>query len=249
MAYSFPVNAPTIYETVQYTYRNPAVKSRFYNMKRDVLRSRVTIKKVVNLSVDRLNQPAISYEIISRSYPQYPPYNTHKVKQAKKRSTDVKKQRTTKHEYDIKLELEYLATSSRYKLRVGSQKKWNPKPSQKHIKTIYRETMEQWKKKCTDRKTNKLDKEKLNKMIEKHKQSAKYLDVGDYNSQKLGLMGDCYFRLHPILAKYKILYGKSWYKETPKDIDYPFFDKHTLNVIFFLIKRNILLNDTMMRVK
>jgi hypothetical protein len=62
-------------------------------------------------------------------------------------------------------------------------------------------------------------------------------------------MGDCYFRLHPILSKYGILYGKDWYKQVPSTIDYPFFDKHTLNVIFFLIKRKVIINDTMMRVK
>lgn len=235
--------SPSLYTVIMYTYTNNVVKSRFYNMNRDVIRTRVLIKKVVTLSKDRLNQPTIKYEIFSSSYPQYKPYNVHKIQQAKKLNTDVRKQKKYKHTYPIVLELEDLRISAQYKIRTGSQKKWDDKPSQSHIKSVYNSTKEKWIKKCTDRKTKKVNKKELKELIENHKKSAKYLDKSDYNSRVNAIMGDFYFREAPILRKYGMLYGKCWYKDLPQGIDYPFFNKHELSIIFYLLKTKKIEND------
>jgi len=244
-----PYGALSLYDVIQFTYRSEVVRSRFYNMDRDVIRTRVIIKKINKLSVDHLNQPTVKYEIFSSSYPQYKPYNLHKLREAKRKVTEVHKQRKYKHTYSFVLELEELKISSFYRTRTGSQLKWVDRPPQRDIKTIYKDTREKIIKRHTDRKTKKIDKAEVKKDIEILKKHAKYLDVGDWNSQVKGIMGDFYYREAPLLRKYGMLYGKCWYTDLPTGINLPFMNKHELSIIFYLLKTKKIENDSKVTIR
>jgi 1,2-phenylacetyl-CoA epoxidase catalytic subunit len=141
-----------------------------------------------------------------------------------------------------------------WKYRLGTQKKWKDKPPQAQIKSLYPETEEKWKK-DRDKKIDlierrnikreektkliKKEKEAYKKRVEQHKKSAKYLDIGDYNSQVNGINGDWKFRCENVFAHYGHLYGRNTGEGTG-DIARPFCPKHMLRLLNFLIMKGIL---------
>ena len=218
MARRFTDEALTLRQVWDLTYQNK--RNRFEFKERDVIK-KVDVEEIVSLSIDRLDQPMKKFRITSYSYPQYKPYVNVKGKKSKN-------QRTVRHQYDITLELESLNFDSRFFWRCGSQRKWPNKIPQKSIKTIRRETMQRWKEKYPDPR-------RLRQIIKRHKKNASYLDNGDYISQEYGINGDFYWRIQPILYSKGMLFGRAWNKDIPKD-NKLFFDKHTINIILWLLK-------------
>jgi len=238
------LQTPSFKQIWDYTYLYK--KTRFTNMDRDILPSKI---KVTNRLVYKKNKegkfstPDEKLEIVSWSAPQYGEYLRQKSKKASR-------QLTIKHTYNLVLVLqkdilgEY-SFESKVMWRVGSNKKWDSTPPQSKIKTIYHSTREKLKKKHTNKKTGKLDKVEYNKAIELIKKKGKYISVGDYNSQERGIMADFYFRIQPLCHAYSCLYGPVTQDKFHADAgSYPFFDKHTLGVILYLIKRGIIKNKT-----
>lgn len=236
----FKNDTPTIMQIFQYTYLY--VYSRFEYSKRDLLPTKLTVnrKKAYALNKEgKFSAPRERLEIRSWSAPQYPPYSKIKSKGAKR-------QMKVKHNYNIIFAIqldsnENYSFQSKIIWRVGSYQKPNFHPPQKYIKTIYTETREKLKKRI-ERKEK--DPEKRKQMLEKEltkiKNSATYLDVGDYNSQVKGVNLDNYFRCYPLQAKFNCLYGPPLNLAMPEKIVMPFFCKHSLGVIAFLLKKGIL---------
>lgn len=234
-------DTPTLNQVWLYTYRNK--KTRIDNMVRDILPSKI---KILNKLVYAKNKegktstPDERLEIISYSAPQYGEYLRVKGKKAKR-------QMKVKHHYSIVLALQKdengrFSMNSKFKWRVGSNQKWDSHPSQNKIKAVYNTTKEKLKKKFTDKKTNKLDGARYSKEIDLIKKKGKYLSIGDYNSQEKGINGDFYWRLQPLCYAYNCLFGpliQSQFDENDND-DFVFFDKHTLAVIIYLMKKNII---------
>ena len=199
---------------------NKNKKNRFNYMERDVLKN-VLIRKVKVLSPDRPNEPTYRYEFISYSYPSYKPYNNHT------RSPNGI-QRKWKHQYNQILTVDAdengkisLGTTT-WKYRLGSEKKWQNKVPQKHVKSIYHETSRKWreeyekevakiKRRNPRNKTDLLKKahEKWKQKKIDHKKKAPYLDNSDFCSRKLGLNGDFHFRVAGIFQHYGHLNGKN----------------------------------------
>jgi hypothetical protein len=222
----FGENTPTIKEVWLYTYRN--METRFDYRDRDVLK-RLRINLVKSYTKDRLNTPTQRFEIISYSYPQYSPYSKVKGKFSKK-------QRKVKHEYQTILQIEELNWNSRFRIRIGSQRKWptNKQIKWNQIKAVHSSIREKYATKYgkgTD---------KYKKALQEHRRKAKYLDVGDYISQVYGLNGDFYWRQAPLAKKFNCSFGLIWNKELPEDADYMFFGKHDLRIIEILLKRKII---------
>ena len=226
----------TIPEVHNITYKH--YKTRFTYYKRDVVKS-IKIKEIKTIERhDRPGEPRVltKYWIISKSYPQYPPY----VKKGQSR------QRRIAHEYDVMLEMDELTlTTKNWRMRVGSGKKWMPNPPQSMIKTLYPRTKKTLKNKAlrhtqTQREANTLYKQ----YVEKHKKRAKYLDTGDYNSRVLGLNGDFIFRCSFAYWKAGHLWGRNYYGNVPATVTNPlnivFFTKHQLGVMKVLMNSGVL---------
>lgn len=223
----------TILEVLKFTQAK--FETRFAYRERDVNKS-ITIKKVVELSKDRKNQPTIKYEITTRSYPQYKPYNTWTGKKQSK----AYKQRKYAHDYETILVMDRLSINTKtWAFRLGSMKKVVDAP-QSQIKQIRRSTLEKWKRVYKD-------KTKLKKKIETHKRIAPYLSDGDWQARVQGINLDFVYRDAFALQFHGHLYGRSYYpltrpsKLNPQAI--PFFPKHTLRIIEILLQKGILLND------
>lgn len=190
--------------------------TRWDTKKRDVIK-RIRIRTIAYLSPDRPGQPQVAYHIISQSWPQYKPYYTGKNKRGK----PIKYQRSVKHQYNIILEMDKLSLSTtQWKLTLGTMKKWVKKPPQASVKQIYAETRKKWSK----------------KQIETHKKKrGLYLDIGDYNSRKLGINADFIFRCAYAYWKNGHLYGRNYYGNVPAIRTNPnsivFLPKHVLNMV------------------
>lgn len=105
-----------------------AYKSRFDYMARDVISSSVHIKRI---TVYDGKDPGVGsrtrFDITSQSWPQYYPYYTKKDSRGRERTY----QRTTKHQYTVTIQMDYLTLTAPIKFRTGSDKKWefNPNPA------------------------------------------------------------------------------------------------------------------------
>lgn len=239
----------TLAEIVRLTYTSK-YRTRFKYMKRDVIK-KIIITKETELHPDRPGEPTVRFNFETRSWPQYYPYNKH----------TGGRQRKYHHEYDSILTIQaspdgtYSMNTTFWKYRLGSQKKWNDKPPQAKIKSLYRETSKAWRKDYLEdyadikfhnpvgeRRDKLLAKRKkvYEDKIKKHKKSAVYLDVGDFNSRVNSINADAYFLMHPILAYYGHLYGKNVHKGSIPDYSKPFICKHGLRLIDELIKLGIL---------
>lgn len=237
----------TLRQLVLLTHQNKP--NRFDYMARDVLKT-IQVVKETELNPERPSETNKTLTIKSYSYPSYYPY----VKPPKTR------QRTVKHEYDTVLTIRAdeqghaSIDSKQWAMRLGSQKKWIYKPPQNQLKQIYGETRAKWKAKRDSniakiRRTinNRHERavavrvvqNEYRQTIADHRTHAKYLNVSDWNSRVLGINGDAYTKVHPVLQHYGHLFGRNWSTE---EADYarPFFPKHTLRLIDILMKKGIL---------
>ena len=238
----FKSNTPTIAQIYQYTYSNKTVRNRFDYMERDVLKTRI---KITKRTVYRKNKegkftsPEERLYVESFSNPQYYPYTKIKTKGAKR-------QRKIRHEYDCIFAIQpygenkiYSFWNSKIVFRIGSQKKWQENVPQNKVKTIYNSTRDK-----LERKYSKLPTKEKQLMIKKEcdkiRKRAIYLDKGDFNSRVNGLNGDFYFRDAYIMQRYSCLYGRCWYSQKYQGIEYPFFPKHAIAIINYLLRRGIL---------
>lgn len=115
-------NGWTIRKLVQNTYYHK--HNRFEYKERDVLRS-VIIKKVSVYNGKNPGEDRTTYEIESRSYPQYKPYYTGRDV----RNRSIQYQRSYRHEYDVVLQMDSLSIDDdRIHLRTGADKKWDFSP-------------------------------------------------------------------------------------------------------------------------
>ncbi|KKL48202.1 hypothetical protein LCGC14_2327860 [marine sediment metagenome] len=207
------------------------VKNRFDNYKRDVTK-RIVIKRIQKYKADRPGGPTILFQVESKSYPQYNPYFTRKDKRGRLRSY----QRTTPHYYDCILQFDRLSIDTvHWRGRVGSGKVWIAHPSQQKIKQIYKETRADWKKRYSP--------ERVREEIKKQKDRAKYLDIGDYNSQVNGINGDFIFRCSFAWWSHGHQYGRSYYGNVPSSLNPKnviFLPKHMINFITVLLQQGVL---------
>jgi len=214
-----------LYFTQQYA------KTRFKHYERDVVK-RIIINKIKRYEPDRVGGPSILFQIESKSWPQYNPYYTKRDKRGRLRSY----QRTISHYYDCILQFDRLSIDTKYwKGRVGSGKIWDSHPPQKFIKQVYKETRAKWKKRYSP--------EELKKIIKRHKGRAKYLDVGDYNSQVKGINGDFTFRCSFAWWKAGHLFGRNYYGNVPSSLNpkgVVFLPKHMINFIQILLAKGVL---------
>lgn len=237
----FKSNTPTIAEVYQYTYSNKTVRTRFANKKRDILPSKIKIEKRTVYKKNKEGEftaPEERLFIYSESAPQYYPYN--KVK-----TNGAKRQLKIRHHYDIIIAIQktpsgnYSFWDSKIIWRVGSLKKYPKYIPQNKVKTIHNDTRQR-----IERKYAKLPlKEKriaMEKEFNKIRKNSPYLNDGDYVSQEFGINGDNYFRDYPLQVKFNCLYGRCYHTDLPKDIAFPFFCKHALNMIEFLLKKGII---------
>jgi len=210
-------------------------------MERDVLKTKVKIERRVVYKRNKENStmtPTERLYIRTESFPNYPPYINVK-------SRNAKKQRKIRHQYDIICCIgkdengEYNYWTSPIVWRIGSQKKYPKVVPQSKVKTIFKSTRERLEKKYT-KLPQKQKAEMIKKEIEKIKKRATYLDVGDYCSRELGIMLDAYFRDFYVMKKFSCLYGKLHWDVPNDEIQFPFFDKHMLNLISYLMKMGIL---------
>lgn len=227
----------SIREIWLYTYFH--MRSRFDNKERDILPTKIKIINRLVYKKDRLNMFDEKLDIISYSAPQYLPYT--KIK-----SKDAKKQMKIKHKYDIVIQLEKdingeFSFDSKIRWRVGSFKKVKKAP-QNQIKTIYKETKEKLEIRLQKKYKEKSKyKEELKKELDKIKKNGKYLDNGDWVSQVLGINLDCYYRDFTIQHTNGCLYGPLMeVVNTDEKILMPFFDKHMIGVLEFLMRKNII---------
>ena len=214
----------SIKEVLNFTYQY--AESRYEYKKRDVVK-RIVIKEVREVSRhDIPGKPRIytKYIIESKSFPQYAPYYTKKDSRGRSR----KYQRTTSHHYDVTLEMDRLSLNTKiWKMRLGSGRIWDTHPPQSQIKKIYPENKKRWSR----------------KRQESHKRRAKYLDIGDYNSQKLGINADFIFRQAYARYHHGHLFNRSYYGNVPSSLNPShilFFTKHELNLIEVLMNQAIL---------
>lgn len=238
----FKYNTPTIAQVYEYTYMNKQTKSRFENEKRDILVTKIKVEKRIVYKKNKegkFTTPDERLLIHSESCPQYYPYQKVKSKRAMK-------QRKIHHEYDVTMILQKSTITNDYNYweskiiwRVGSLKKWPKSVPQNKVKTIFKETRNRLEKKYSKLPQKEKEK-KIKKEVDKIRERAKYLNVGDYVAQELGINGDFYYRCSPIMERLDCLYGRNWIDIMPKGISYAFFDKHSLAVINFLLKRGII---------
>lgn len=240
-----PSQSITLRQIWTYTYR--ILPTRFHNFKRDILPSRIKIIQRKVYKKDRVDQYDEFLEIHTFSAPQYNPY----LKVKDKRSS---KQMKIKHTYDILLQLQKdkkgeFSFDSKIRWRIGSYKRWDSSPPQKKVSSIYRTTRKKLKEKIYKKYEEDNDrvamKDDMDEAIFKIKSNAEYLDVGDYNSRKLGINGDFYFRDQPLMFRYNCLYGFASNTEISsskkdKKIKFPFADKHLIGIIFYLYKKHFI---------
>ena len=237
----FKPNQPTIAEIYRYTYSNPKTRTRFEYMKRDIIKTKVKIERRTVYKRSKENKlltPEERLFVRSFSHPNYSPFSYLK-------SRGAKKQRKITHQYDIVLcigkteEGIYSYWNSPIVWRIGSQKKYPKTVPQNKVKTIFRSTREKLERKYRNLPKKQKD-EAIKKEIKKIKERSPYEDVGDYCSRELGIMLDAYFRDFYIMKKFSCLYGKLWYDKPNPDVLMPFFDKHCLFLVGWLMMKGIL---------
>lgn len=235
----------TIKEVLQIT--NKFYRNRYTYKRRDVVK-RIKILQVKQIERhDIPGEPRVytKYVIESKSWPQYPPYYTRTDSRGRRRQY----QRSIAHYYDVIFEMDRMSLNTKnWTGRVGSGKQWKSDPPQSQIKSLYPKTRRLLRRKADRRgNTKKEQNQEYKKLVEKHKKSAQYLDVGDYNSQEHGLNGDFIFRCSYAWWKANHLFGRNYYGNVAASQTNPsaivFFPKHALNVLEQLMQKGILKDD------
>lgn len=118
----------TLRKLIQNTYHH--YRNRFDNRDRDVIRN-IIVKKIDVYDGKDPGEARTTYRIITTSYPQYYPYYTRKDSRGRTR----RRQRTYRHMYEIIIQLDELSLDSdRFKIRTGSDAKWDFSPLGKYRK-------------------------------------------------------------------------------------------------------------------
>lgn len=236
MAESYPLQDSklTLLQVFQYTM-NSKFKNRFDYRDRDVLKTvQIIEKKVFDKKEKKIKETYYQIKLYTSSFPQYGKYITGK---------SGNKQRKYKHTYYGILELQELKINSKFRLRLGSEKKWNRNPPSSMLQSISKSERERIRNQVETLmrgKAKKLINEEYKKRMENRKKQGIYLDVGDYNARVNGINGDFYFRLSAILQKFGCLYGRGYNDNIPEDVTFPFLPKHTLRAVVYLFEKNIL---------
>jgi len=219
----------TIKEVMNFT-KQSKFNTRFDYQKRDKVKV-IRVRSITFYDKDRKDAPLRKYSIITQSSPNYKPY----VRKG------FKTQRRIKHEYECELQMDRLSLNTvNWRGRVGKLKKISKAPQQQ-VKTVYRETMANWKKQYKNKPGL------LKRRIASHKRNARYESDGDWQAQVKGINLDFIYRA---MYAYKIhghLYQKGGYIEARKSKLNPnnivFFPKHMISLIEALMIRGILKND------
>lgn len=225
------INSPgtfTLTEVLLFT--DQFVPNRFDFKERDVVR-RIIVKEVREVDVHHLPGSPRSntkYVIQSKSWPQYYPY----YRGRDSRGRTIAYQRTVAHMYDITLEMDRLSLNTRnWRMRLGSGKVWNLHPPQSQIKQIYRENRVRWDSKRQAR----------------HRATAPYLDVGDWNAQAQGINADFIFRQSFARWRHGHLFGRNYFGNVPAVVRNPddiiFLTKHEINCVEMLMEKGVLKNN------
>lgn len=134
-----------------------------------------------------------------------------------------------------------------WKYRLGSQKKWNSNPPEKQIQRPSKKLKRNFKRKAERKAGPNATKRQINeeykKLVDRHKRNAKYLSIGDYNSQVLGINGDWMWRAAWAYKKHNHLYGRMAVTR-PSPVTNPreivFAPKHFIALIEYLLQKGIL---------
>jgi len=222
---------------------NQFFKTRFEYSERDILPSKIKVLTKKTYIKDREGIFEQKLEIETWSAPQYYPYIKH-IK-----NKPVKKQLKNKHHYSVTIqlapdELGRYSYDSKIRWRVGSFKKVPDKVSQNKVKSIFYETRKKVTAKYNKKKniTNKEKRELIKKELDIIRKKGKYLDVGDYLSQELGINLDNYYRNYYAQYLNGALYGPIYYTEPHEDNpqQIPFFCKHMIAILMVLLKKKII---------
>lgn len=226
----------SIREIMLYTDRY--FKTRFEYSDRDILNSKLRVLQKKTYIKDRPGIFEEKLEIESWSMPQYYPYT---------KLANGSRQTKVKHQYSIIIQLAkddkgLFSYDSKIRWRVGSFKRVPKKVSQNKVKTISHETRDKVKRKYENKK---LTKKEINALVQEELKSirkkGRYLCAGDYIAQELGINLDNYYRNFFIQREFGCLYGPLSGAEQSKDNDLmPFFCKHMIAVILFLLKKKII---------
>ncbi|MGD9678093.1 MAG: hypothetical protein AB7V16_06985 [Vulcanibacillus sp.] len=226
----------SIREIMLYTDRY--FKTRFEYSERDILNSKIRVIQKKTYVKDRPNIFEEKLEIESWSAPQYYPYNKH---------TKGRRQMKYKHHYSIVIQLAkddngIYSYDSKIRWRVGSFKQVPRKVPQSKIKSIYHETRRKVKSKYENMKLTKNQiSDLVRKDLDKIRKSGTYLNTSDYISQALGINLDNYNRNFYIQNQFGCLYGPlSNAKPSEDNTLMPFFCKHMIAVLMFLMKKKII---------
>lgn len=224
----------TIGQILQYT--NQAFHSRFDNYKRDILTSKIKIIKKTSYVKDRQGIFEEKLEIISVSAPQYMPYIKH----------TKGKQRKYQHQYNIVIQIakddndEY-SLNSKIRWRVGSFKQVPRSIPQSKVKTIHGDTRQKIMKKYEKEKDETKRASLIKKELQAVRKKGKYLCDGDFIAQELGINLDNYYRNFYVQKQFGCLYGPLPANlENSDEAILPFFCKHFLGVLFFLVQKKII---------
>lgn len=216
--------------------------TRFDYQRRDVLR-RVVVKERKEINIKDPSRPQVRFQIETYSYPQYGNY----LRMTGRAGRQRRYQRTVRHQYESVLTVQELSMQTTvWKYRLGSQKKWITNPPEKHIKIpsrkLKREMRRKAQRKAGPNATQRQVNQEYRKLVDRHKRNAKYLDVGDYNSQKLGINADFIFRDAWALRAHGHLYGNMSVlkRSSLNSMEIPFFPKHSLALIDYLLYKGVL---------
>ncbi|HRT34007.1 MAG TPA: hypothetical protein P5023_06180 [Bacteroidales bacterium] len=217
----------TIKQAIVKTYKSHKFGNRFDYKNRDSVRI-IRVQKIHTMNWHgKTRQLSYYYEVVSQSFPKY---------YTKEMRRKVSFFRKIKHQYEIFLRCEKLSfNDSNWQVYLGSARRWNPKPPQSQIATIYRENLKKWKP----------------EEIKKHrKRKHPYIDVGDYNSQVNGINGDFRFRCCYVYEKYGHLFHKRGIRLSAIEITKApkitnsrqefFLPKHIISLFETLINKGIL---------
>lgn len=214
----------TIRQALAKTSKSLKFKNRFEYRERDSVRV-IRIQKIHTMNWRGKNrQTSVYFEVVSQSVPKY-----YKKEQMRRVSFFGK----IKHQYDVFFKINTMSIhDTSWQVYLGSARRWDSKPPQDKLVSIYKENREKW------------DADKIRKH-KKHRHP--YIDVGDYNAQVNGINGDFRFRCCYVYEKLGHLFHKRGIRLSAMEITKAprvtnkrqelFLPKHIINLFETLIKK------------
>lgn len=171
------------------SYDNESAQKRFKFASRDIIITKLKVKKVTTYS--RRKSPTRTIEVQSFSHPNYTPY----LKKGKTKGTSQTKQRTITHDYPVSISFytkgsEEITLDTPVKLRTGKGGSYPKKP--KNFDTKMKASAEQ---------VSKAIKGKL-------KNNNIYVSFSDYVARRYHINGDFYWRQAYNRADEHCLFGR-----------------------------------------